>query len=208
MTLNSALPTGPRAHKAAMVAVNSTMLALGTALPPITLGAAVDGRSITLGDGPLLVAFICNHCPFVLHLRPVLVQRLNAWHQQGLQVIAISSNDPVTHPQDGPIPMAALAKAEGFAFPYFFDADQSLAKTFCAACTPDFFLFDHHHTLAYRGRFDATRPGNALPVTGNDLDAAVQAVLARQPVPSGQQPSIGCNIKWRQGNEPAWFPAA
>ena len=140
MALNSALPTGPRAHKAAMVAVNSTMLALGTALPPITLGAAVDGRSITLGDGPLLVAFICNHCPFVLHLRPVLVQRLNAWHQQGLQVIAISSNDPVTHPQDGPIPMAALAKAEGFAFPYFFDADQSLAKTFSLPVRQTFFF--------------------------------------------------------------------
>ncbi len=190
-----------------MVAKRSTMLPLGTSCPDIELS---DGRHrpfslADVRDAPVLVvAFVCNHCPFVLHIRPELVRFAHGLLDQGGAFVAVNSNSVETHPQDGPEAMATLAEAEGFRFPYLFDRDQSLARSLRAACTPDFFVFDAKRELIYRGRFDASTPGNGVVVTGNELRAAVDAALANEPPVAEQVASIGCNIKWQPGAEPAY----
>lgn len=183
-----------------MPALESTMIALGTPLPAFELPDTRSGdliRAADLAGRPVLVMFICNHCPFVVHVRSELAA-LGREHEAGpLAVVAISSNDPTTHPADGPERMKAEALSAGYVFPYCFDASQRVAKDFGAACTPDFFLFDRTHRLAYRGRLDASRPGNGQPVTGSDLRAAIVAVLAGRAPTQAQHPSMGCSIKWK-----------
>ena len=192
-----------------MAAVHSTMLPLGTIAPDFTLPDTVSGKSINLttyrAAKPVLVMFICNHCPFVLHLRAALAKFCAEAQKRGVQVLAISSNDPENYPDDAPAKMTIEARSAGYTFPYLFDATQSVARSFQAACTPDFFLFDAHGKLYYRGQFDSSRPRNGEPVTGNDLRAAIDALLAAKPAPAQQFPSIGCNIKWKPGNEPDYF---
>ncbi len=192
-----------------MAAVNSTMLPLGTAAPEFTLKDTVSGDPVTLSTyragKPALVMFICNHCPFVVHLRSKLATFCADAQKRGVAVFAISSNDPENYPEDGPAKMTAEAKRAGYTFPYLFDADQSVAKSYQAACTPDFFLFDAAGKLFYRGQFDSSRPSNGEPVTGKDLGAAIDALLAKKPAPAQQHPSIGCNIKWKRGNEPDYY---
>jgi hypothetical protein len=157
-------------------------------------------------DAPaLLLMFICNHCPFVVHLREPLVGLARDWQARGVAILAISSNDVAAYPQDGPEPMAALARELAMPFPYLLDADQSVAIAAQAACTPDFFLYDLDRRLVYRGQLDGSRPGNDVPVTGEDLGRAIEAVLAGEPPLAEQRPSLGCNIKWRPGHAPAWF---
>jgi len=190
-----------------MVKTASTMLSLGTQAPDFSL-LNVDGTSVDRAQfvgKPLLVIFMCNHCPFVVHIRPAL-QKLAAEYQgKGLAVVGISSNDVAAYPQDGPDAMKEEAVSAGYTFPYLFDGTQEVAKAYKAACTPDIFLFDADHSLMYRGQFDSSRPGNGQPVTGADLRAACDAVLANQPVATEQRPSIGCNIKWKSGQEPDYF---
>ena len=191
-----------------MVAVNSTMLPIGTAAPDFRLPDAVSGKTVSLADfrgKPLLVMFICNHCPFVKHLRTGLAQLGRDYQSRALGIVAISSNDVDNYPDDSPDKMKVEAKNAGYVFPYLYDATQDVAKAYRAACTPDFFLFDTEHRLVYRGQFDDSRPSNALPVTGKDLRAAIDAVLAGKAVPANQKPSIGCNIKWKTGQEPEYF---
>ncbi|BBU21183.1 Conserved exported protein of uncharacterised function [Mycobacterium xenopi] len=186
------------------------MVPLGTRVPDFRLPDAqgkLHGPADVAGAAGLLVAFVCNHCPFVIHIGPTLGQRARQWMDQGLAVLAINANDIAAYPQDGPEHMPAFAEQNGWSFPYLLDETQEVARTFRAACTPDLFLFDRDRKLAYRGQFDASRPGNNRPVTGDDLDRAVQAVLAGQPVPGDQVPSVGCNIKWKPGNEPDYGPA-
>ncbi len=183
-----------------MAATPSTMLPLGTQLPDFTLTNAVDGQPVSAKDlkrgKGTLVMFICNHCPFVIHIRPKLVELSNRAVEHGLSVVAINANSQQTHPQDGPPHMKQLATVEKWRFPFLFDETQAVAKAFAAACTPDLFLFDAKGALVYRGQFDAARPSKPDPVTGKDLSEAIDAVLAGS-VPSGVQvPSIGCNIKW------------
>jgi peroxiredoxin len=184
------------------------MLELGSRAPDFALENAINGRRVSLRDfedsPALLVMFICNHCPYVQHIRSELGRLARDYAPLGLAVAAINSNSLETHPQDGPDAMKELAVAEGWEFPYLFDETQSVAKVYKAACTPDFFLFDGDRRLVYRGQFDDSRPGNAIPVTGADLRAAIDAVLAGQPVSSDQKPSMGCNIKWTPGNEPGY----
>ena len=186
----------------------STMAALGMAAPDFAL-PDTGGRTVVLGDfadAPgLLVAFICNHCPFVRHLREELARSVKRYQGKGLAVVGISSNDVEGFPQDGPELMAREAEERGYTFPYLFDETQSVAKAYTAACTPDFFLFDDECRLVYRGQFDGSRPGNDVPVTGSDLGAAVEALLEGNPISPDQRPSIGCNIKWKAGNEPDYF---
>jgi peroxiredoxin len=185
----------------------STMLELGTALPEFSL-PATDQTTVSSSDlagaKGVLVMFICNHCPFVKHVRAGLAQFGRDYQNSGLNVVAINSNDNDTHPDDSPEKMKEEVATQGYVFPYLFDADQSVAKKYQAACTPDFFLFDANARLVYRGQFDGARPGNEVPVTGNDMRAAVDAVLAAGSVPADQIPSVGCNIKWRAGNEPGY----
>ena len=192
-----------------MVAVPSTMLPLGTRVPDFRLPDAhgeLHGPADVAEAAGLLVAFVCNHCPFVVHIAPTLGRRARQWMDQGLAVFAVNANDISAYPQDGPEHMPAFARQNDWAFPYLLDETQEVARTFRAACTPDLFLFDAERTLAYRGQFDASRPDSEAPVTGDDLDRAVRAVLAGQPVPGDQIPSIGCNIKWRPGHEPEYAP--
>jgi peroxiredoxin len=190
-----------------MAATESTMLELGTLAPAFRL-PDFDGKPVAhddFKDAPaLLVAFICNHCPFVKHIRTEFANFAREYQRQGLAVVAINSNDTHAYPQDAPPAMAEEARSAGYTFPYLFDETQKTAQAYKAACTPDFFLFDSTRRLVYRGQFDASRPGNKLPVTGADLRAACDAVLARAPVPQDQKPSIGCNIKWKPGNEPVY----
>ena len=153
----------------------------------------------------LLVAFLCHHCPYVRHMRQEFAAFAKEYRDRGLAIVGISSNDTQAHPEDGPVGMKEEAAAAGYTFPYLFDETQSVAKAFRAACTPDLFLFDRDGRLAYRGQFDGSRPGNGQPVTGADLRAAAEAVLAGDPVPADQKASIGCNIKWKPGNEPDYF---
>ena len=191
----------------------SLMLDLGTRAPDFEL-PDTSGRIYTLGDfsiAPgLLVAFLCNHCPFVQHLLDGFVAFAAEYGPGGLATVAISSSDVDAFPEDGPEEMARLAESRRFTFPYLFDESQSAAKAFGAVCTPDFFLFDANRLLTYRGQFDRSRPqtvhtqGNAIPVSGSDMRAAADAVLAGRPAPLEQFPSIGCNIKWKPGNEPEW----
>ncbi len=193
-----------------MVAVPSTMSPLGTKAPNFRL-KDTQGRTVSLADfkdaPALLVMFICNHCPFVKHIAPALAQLGREYQKKGVAIVAINANDVVSHPDDAPSKMAEEVKSRGYTFPYLHDETQEVAKAYGAACTPDFFLFDKQRTLVYRGQLDDSRPGNNLPVTGRDLRAALDAVLAGRPVPSPQKPSIGCNIKWKPGNEPAYFGA-
>jgi hypothetical protein len=183
-----------------MALTSSQMVPLGTALPR-------DARLPALKPGPLLVLFLCAHCPFVKHVEAEIGRLERDF--PALQLLAIASNSTLTHPQDGPEGLRAQARAQGWRFPYLFDADQGLAKAFRAACTPDPFLYawddlTQRHRLVYRGQLDASRPGNALPCDGRDIRAAITALLAGQPVPTEQRPAIGCNIKWRPGEEPEW----
>ena len=194
-----------------MVRTESTMsLALGAAAPDFSL-PDFDGQAVSLADveaAPgLLVAFICNHCPFVKHIREGFAAFAREYAQQGLAVLAVNSNDVETHADDSPEAMRREAAEVGYTFPYLFDETQRVAQAYKAACTPDFFLFDHDRRLVYRGQFDGARPDNDVPVTGADLRAAADAVLAGRAPASDQRPSIGCNIKWKAGNEPSYFPA-
>jgi peroxiredoxin len=192
-----------------MALTPSTMLPLGTAAPDFSLPDTVSGKTMTLatfeGKKALLVMFICNHCPFVKHLKSALAQLGKEFAGKDVAMVGISANDPVSHPEDAPAKLAADAKASGYSFPVLFDETQKVAQAYKAACTPDFFVFDAARKLAYRGQFDDSRPGNGKPVTGADLRAALDAVLGGKAAASKQQPSIGCNIKWRAGNEPAYF---
>lgn len=192
-----------------MVMVESTMLPLGTAAPEFALPDVVSGQTISLatfaGAPALLVMFICRHCPFVKHVEAELARLGQDYGSQGVGVVAISANSLQTHPQDGPEHLKAQAEACGFTFPYCFDGTQAVAKAYTAACTPDFFLFDGNQRLVYRGQLDDSRPSNGQPVTGKDLRAALDAVLTGLPLPTDQRPSVGCNIKWTPGNEPAYF---
>lgn len=191
-----------------MAATPSTMLKLGTRMPEFSL-PDVDGKPVAgadlLGGPGTLVAFICNHCPFVIHVREEMVRLIKEYQQKGIKAVAISANDAQTHPDDGPKKMAEIARSYGFSFPYLYDKTQETAKAFQAACTPDFFLFDGDGKLFYRGQMDDSRPGNDRPVNGADLRRALDALLAGKPAPEPQKPSMGCNIKWRSGNEPAYF---
>jgi peroxiredoxin len=191
-----------------MAATESTMLALGTRAPAFSL-PDYTGQTHTLdsfaGAKGLVVAFICNHCPFVKHIRAPFAKFARDYQERGLAVVAIASNDTQTHPQDGPKGMAEEARSAGYSFPYLLDETQAVAKAYRAACTPDFFVFDGERKLAYRGQFDASRPGNGVPVTGADLRAACDALLAGRKIPAEQKPSMGCNIKWKRGNEPDYF---
>ena len=184
------------------MATPSSMLPLGTALPPVRLTNAVDGAQVDVtklaqGKRGLLVAFICNHCPYVVHLRKELVAAAHEAMDRGLAVVAINSNDATSYPQDGPGPMAKLAGDERWRFPFLFDESQDVARAFRAECTPDLYLFDAEGKLAYRGQFDDSRPSSGKPVTGRDLRAAIDAVVEGKKPPADQKPSIGCNIKWR-----------
>lgn len=191
-----------------MVKTASTMLPLGTKAPDFSL-INVDGRTMTCADfenaPALLIAFWCNHCPFVKHIVGTFVEFAREYQGRGVAVVAINSNDASKYPDDSPERMVHEAEERGYTFPYLFDEEQEVAKAYRAACTPDFFLFDRHHRLVYRGQFDASRPGNGLPVTGQDLRAALDALLAGQPIPEPQRPSIGCNIKWKANGEPDYF---
>lgn len=183
-----------------MALTPSTMLPLGTSAPPFAL-PDVSGKSVSIADfqsaPALLVMFICNHCPYVKHVRSGLAQLARDYKSKGAAVVAISSNDVKSHPDDSPAKMAVEAKEAGYTFPYLYDESQAVAKSYQAACTPDFFLFDREKRLVYRGQLDDSRPGNGVPVTGKDLRAALDAVLAGKPVATEQKPSIGCNIKWK-----------
>jgi thiol-disulfide isomerase/thioredoxin len=188
------------------MAATSTMLPLGTTAPDFALADVVSGRTVTLqhfGDQKaLLVMFICRHCPYVAHVRPAIAALAREHVGSGLGIVAISANDPATYPEDAPEGLAAEVVEAGYTFPYLFDETQEVAKAYTAACTPDFFLFDQDRRLAYRGQFDSSRPGNGVPVTGEDLRAAIDAVMQDRPVSKDQHPSVGCGIKWRPGNEP------
>lgn len=193
-----------------MARTPSTMLPLGTPMPDFALPDAVTStlvRSQDFADAPaLIVAFWCNHCPFVKHVADAFIAFAAEAQSQGAAVVLISANDAEAYPDDAPDAMAREAKARGFSFPYLFDESQDVAKAFRAACTPDFYLFDAKGRLAYRGQFDASRPGNDVPVTGDNLRSALSAVLKGQTIDeAGQLPSLGCNIKWKPGNEPAYF---
>jgi peroxiredoxin len=185
------------------------MLSLGTRLPAFRLTDVLSNREVSEADysdrPALLVMFICNHCPFVKHVMGELGSIGAEYQKRGAAVIAINSNDARNYPQDGPEKMRELAIREGWTFPFLFDETQEVAKAFRAACTPDFFVFDGNGELAYRGQLDDSRPGNGRPVTGRDLRAALDAVLQGEAVPGPQQPSIGCNIKWRPGNAPEYY---
>jgi peroxiredoxin len=184
------------------------MLPLGTKAPEFRL-LDTGGKLVSLRDfsraQALLVVFMCNHCPYVKHIRSGLAQLARDYQPRGVAMVGISSNDVANYPADSPAKMAEEAKAAGYVFPYLYDETQELAKTYRAACTPDFYLFDQGQRLVYRGQMDDSRPGNGVPVTGKDLRAALDAVLAGKPVSSGQKASIGCNIKWKPGNEPDYF---
>jgi peroxiredoxin len=194
------------------MAVTSTMLALGTKAPDFTLTDVVSDREVSLGDfngsKGMLVMFICNHCPYVQHVRDELARFGRDYQDDDLGIVAISANDADQYPDDGPEAMRKEALGNGYTFPYLFDADQTVAAAYTAMCTPDFFLFDAHRELVYRGRFDDSRPNSGTAVTGADLRAAVDAVLSEQPVSADQWPSMGCSIKWKPGNVPAYFGAA
>ena len=183
----------------------STTLPLGSKAPSFSL-PDTDGKIVSLDDfreAPvLLVAFICNHCPYVKHVRHALADLAKEYQAKGVAVVGISSNDVVSHPDDSPEKMAREKAEIGYTFPYLYDESQSVALAYQAACTPDFYVFDRDQSLVYRGQMDGSRPGNAIPVTGADLRAALDAVLSGQAVAADQKPSLGCNIKWKPGQEP------
>ena len=190
-----------------MTATPSTMLPLGTTMPSFRLPSATGEivSSESYASRPLLVAFICHHCPFVRHIRREFARFATEFQERGLGIVAINSNDSIAFPEDGPDGMKQEAKEAGYAFPYLVDETQEVAKAFKAACTPDLFLFDARGTLVYRGQFDDSRPRTAVPVTGADIRSAAAAVLLGTAVSPQQKPSIGCNIKWKHGNEPDYW---
>ena len=191
-----------------MALTPSTMLPLGTKVPSFAL-PATDGTIVRDSDfaaaTAFLVMFICNHCPYVKHIRDGLAVMARDFANQGVAVVGIMSNNAAQYPDDRPEMMKIEKQDAGWDFPYLYDESQDVAKAYHAACTPDFFLFDGAHKLVYRGQMDDSRPGNNQPVTGRDLRAAVGKVLANEAVDAAQKPSIGCNIKWKPGNEPGWF---
>lgn len=193
-----------------MAKTPSTMTALGTPAPdfwlPDTRGKLVSRDDSAAAPG-LLVMFICNHCPYVKHIREGLAAFAREYGQKKLAIVGINSNDVASYPDDSPAKMAEEVESADYTFPYLYDESQDVAKAYGAACTPDFFLFDLARKLVYRGQFDDSRPGNGIAVTGKDLRAACDAVLAAEPVAPEQRPSIGCNIKWKRGNEPKYFGA-
>jgi peroxiredoxin len=188
-----------------MAATTSTMLTLGTSAPNFSL-PDTEGNIVSLADfkgaPALLVIFMCNHCPYVKHILNDLVELAKEYQAKGAAVVGINSNDVTNYPEDRPEMTAKLAKEAGFTFPYLYDETQEVAKAYNAACTPDFFLFDREMRLAYRGQMDDSRPSSNIPVTGADLTAAIEAVIAGRKVNPEQKPSMGCNIKWKPGNQP------
>ena len=192
-----------------MVMVESTMLELGTTAPAFSLTDVISGSTVTLetfaDSKALLIMFICVHCPFVKHVEQELAKIGKDYADKDLGIVAISSNSIVTHPQDAPEHMKTQAQNQGFVFPYCFDETQAVAKSYTAACTPDFFLFDAEFKLVYRGQLDESRPSNSKPVTGKDLRIAIDQALAGQALANQQVPSVGCNIKWTPGQAPAYF---
>ncbi|MCW8828047.1 MAG: thioredoxin family protein [Gammaproteobacteria bacterium] len=191
-----------------MARTPSTMLELGTPAPDFSLPEPATGKTISLRDSagsPLVVVFICNHCPYVLHIAAKLAEVAKEFQQRGVEFVAINSNDVANYLDDSPEKMPAFSEKFGLTFPYLFDETQVVASAYRAACTPDFYLFDADHRLVYRGQFDDARPRSDTPVTGADLGEAINALLANRPPLDGQKPSLGCNIKWRPGNEPDYF---
>jgi peroxiredoxin len=192
-----------------MVLTYSTMMKLGTKAPDFSLEDVATGKKYTLGDfkgkKALLVMFICSHCPYVKHVEDEMARLSNEYKEKGVGVVAISSNDPDYDTGDKPEGLKEQAESANFEFPYLFDETQEVAKSYTAACTPDFFLFDKENKLVYRGQLDGSRPENNKPVTGEDLMKALEAVLSGGEVSSDQRPSAGCNIKWKFGNEPDYF---
>ncbi len=191
-----------------MARTPSTMRELGTPAPDFSLPSPISGETVSLADfagKPLLVVFACNHCPYVLHILRAFVDFAAEYGRKGLGIVMINANDVANYPDDSPEKMVEIATQYGFDFPYLYDDTQRVAQAYQAACTPDFFLYDDRHRLYYRGQFDASRPGNDQPVTGADLRAAADALLAGQAAPTDQIPSLGCNIKWKPGNEPEYF---
>lgn len=182
---------------------------LGFTAPDFTLPDVISGRSVSLselkGERATVVMFICNHCPFVIHVQEELVRIANDHLSEGIRFIAISSNDVENYPQDGPDKMKAYAESMGFPFPYLYDESQEVAKAYFAACTPDISVFDAELKCVYRGQLDGSRPGNDIPVTGSDLRKALDHIITARPLPEEQIPSIGCNIKWKAGNAPDYF---
>lgn len=191
-----------------MVQTASTMLTLGTRAPEFAL-PDTEGGVVSLSDfrgaPALLVIFMCNHCPYVKHVRHALAELAREYMDRGVAIVGINANDIENYPEDRPEVMAREKREVGYPFPYLYDESQEVAKAYRAACTPDFFLFDPDQRLAYRGQLDDSRPGNGKPITGVDLRAALDAVLEGRPLPDDQKPSLGCNIKWKAGNEPDYF---
>ncbi|HYT58769.1 MAG TPA: thioredoxin family protein [Haliangiales bacterium] len=191
-----------------MAKTPSTMLPLGTSAPDFRL-PDTTGKIISLSDfndaPALLVVFLCNHCPYVKHIRHELADLGSDYQARGIAIVGINSNDAANYPDDSPAKMADEIKDIGYTFPYLYDETQAVARAYRAACTPDIYLFDRQCRLVYRGQFDDSRPGNGIPVTGKDLREALDAVQSGKPVPANQKPSIGCNIKWKPGNEPDYF---
>lgn len=193
-----------------MVLTPSTMLALGTPAPDFKLIHVVTGQPMSLASfsssKALVVMFLCNHCPYVKHIEDGLTAFDRDYRGKDVAIVAISSNDATAYPDDAPAKLAETVRQKGWSFHYLHDPDQAVARSYTAACTPDFFLFDRARKLVYRGQFDSSRPKSGLPVTGADLRAALDSVLADRAPAVEQKPSIGCNIKWRAGNEPSYFP--
>lgn len=193
-----------------MVLTPSIMQDLGMQAPDFTLLDPL-GESHSLADCSidrgLLVIFMCNHCPYVVHIRPTLVEKIRRYQEQGITVVAINSNDFGQYPDDNPQNMLLDSKKFNYTFPYLIDEQQQVAQAYGAACTPDFFLFDREKKLVYRGQFDSARPGNDEPITGKDLSAAINQLVAGTAVSVEQRPSMGCNIKWKEGNAPGYFKA-
>jgi peroxiredoxin len=191
-----------------MALTSSTMLPLGTAAPDFRL-PDTNGKTVSLADfkdkPALLVMFICNHCPYVKHIRTGLAQLARDYRPKHVGIVGVNSNDVENYPDDSPAKMKEEAKSAGYLFPYLYDESQAVAMAYRAACTPDIYLFDKNRKLVYRGQFDDSRPGNGIPVTGKNLRAALDAVLAGKSVSPNQKASMGCNIKWKAGNEPDYF---
>jgi peroxiredoxin len=191
-----------------MALTPSTMLPLGSHAPDFAL-PDTEGELVRLADfakaPALLVAFLCNHCPYVKHIRHAFADLAREYQARGVAIVGISSNDVVSHPDDSPELMKVEKATVGYTFPYLYDETQDVAKAYEAACTPDFYLFDADRALVYRGQLDASRPNSGVPVTGRDLRAALDALLAGQPIDPDQKPSMGCNIKWKPGNAPSYF---
>ncbi len=191
-----------------MVKTSSTMLPLGTPAPDFSLPDS-EGQMVSLGDlssaEALVVAFLCNHCPYVKHIAESFADLAQEYQARGVAVVGINSNDVSSYPDDSPEKMAEEVLYRGYTFPYLLDETQQVARAYRAACTPDFYIFDRQRKLVYRGQMDSSRPGTEIEVTGQDLRAALDAALDGRPVPAEQKPSLGCNIKWKPGNEPEYF---